>query len=63
MQAQFGDGSPEEANPCSAIDNTLVINKRPMFGAYTREAEVARKTSVYREPDTVDKIKQHLINY
>ncbi|MBP7810231.1 MAG: gliding motility protein GldN [Bacteroidia bacterium] len=59
-QAQFGDGSQEEANPCGAIDNTLQINKKPMFGAYTREADVAWEKRVWREMDLREKINHPL---
>jgi len=60
VQAQYGDGSPDEANPCGALDNTLIINKKPIFGAYTREADVAWEKRVWREIDLREKINQPL---
>lgn len=60
MQAQYADGSPEEANPCGAIDNTLILNKKPMFAAYTREADVAWEKRVWREIDLREKINYPL---
>lgn len=60
LSAQFGDGSPEEANPCGAIDNTLILNKRPMFGAYVREADVSWEKRVWRELDLREKINHTL---
>ncbi len=60
MQAQYADGSPEEANPCGAINNTLILNKKPMFGAYTREADVAWEKRVWREIDLREKINHPL---
>lgn len=56
VNAQFKDGSPEEANPCGAMDNTLILNKRPVFGAYTREADVSWEKRVWRELDLREKI-------
>lgn len=55
-KAQFADGSSETANPCGAIDNTLILNKKPIFGAYTREADVSWEKRVWRELDLREKI-------
>jgi gliding motility associated protien GldN len=59
-QAQYNDGSSSDPGPCGAIDNTLVLNKRPMFGAYTREADVAWEKRVWRELDLREKINHPL---
>lgn len=55
-KAQFGDGSPVNADPCGALDNTLILNKAPMYGAYTREADVSWEKRVWRELDLREKI-------
>ncbi len=46
----------DEKNPCGSVDNTLIVNKKPMFGAYTREADVAWEKRVWREIDLREKI-------
>jgi gliding motility associated protien GldN len=58
--AQFQDGRSVDPDPCGALDNTLIINKRPMFGAYTREGDVAWEKRVWREIDLRERINHPL---
>src|SRR5688572_21683451 len=59
-QSQIQDGRDVDPDPCGAFDNTLIINKRPMFGAYTREGDVAWEKRVWREIDLRERINHSL---
>jgi gliding motility associated protien GldN len=65
MSAQnYGDGifeSPQyEGNPCNALGNPFILDKKPVPYTYTREGDVVWKKTVWRELHLKEKQNQQL---